>query len=568
MLDLIVPDLTFPEVKYGDRGIPWDLRVLLYRGGARSKVTHVASMINEGKLGAPKAERLDLVAKFHERIQGDLAGGGSKATAEGQLYQLRQLYHHADCTQVDLTETNLKAVYLSWVAALLQEQRLKKIKALTAYRAAATAGRLVADVLGVPTATLRRSARIRKPRESRRVLSSRGDKQNLTETMAFGHALLDIAMSLSLVAIRGQLPVSIRFRTGQVIDEWAGLRIHAANTPSATTHPERERGRETRLTSFSLRTRFPLVNLRVEAELLIFIAQTGMNLAQAAALKMGEFSYQSHHGGYLVRRQYKARRKGEVEFEIFSEYRLAFEDYLSWRNALIPNDPEGFLFPAVEPSGTCRRHACEFKRIRMKCAQIGIAHVCPLVLRRTRINWLLRQSKDPDLTAEMAQHNRETLLRDYEKPSHQVAMVEATRYFQQSDLSIAPPGPGACTKPEALPLPLPSISKDAPQPDCISPAGCLFCMHQRDIDSFDHVWSLSSYRYLKSLEQARYVRVPKSAAERPALLVVERITEKLAAFASSSRTRSEWTCEAQARVDEGEYHTRWAGFIQLAEMGA
>ena len=38
MLDVTIPDLTFPMVEYGKLETPWDLRVLLYKGGAKENV--------------------------------------------------------------------------------------------------------------------------------------------------------------------------------------------------------------------------------------------------------------------------------------------------------------------------------------------------------------------------------------------------------------------------------------------------------------------------------------------------------------------------------------------------
>nr|WP_325169700.1 hypothetical protein [Pseudomonas aeruginosa]UGK55780.1 Hypothetical protein [Pseudomonas aeruginosa] len=39
----------------------------------------------------------------------------------------------------------------------------------------------------------------------------------------------------------------------------------------------------------TLRTRFPIVNLRIESELLMFIAQTGLNLQQAHTCGLSSF---------------------------------------------------------------------------------------------------------------------------------------------------------------------------------------------------------------------------------------------------------------------------------------
>ena len=114
------------------------------------------------------------------------------------------------------------------------------------------------------------------------------------------------------------------------------------------------------------------------------------------------------------------------------------------------------------------------------------------------------------------------------------------------------------------------MPRNAPQPDCVNAAGCLFCTQHRDIESEDHVWSLSSLRYLKSLELARY-RPPSSgkrpAPVHPALLVINRLTAKLHFFEESSEVRRLWVEEARARISEGDYHPAWDGFIRLAELG-
>jgi len=83
------------------------------------------------------------------------------------------------------------------------------------------------------------------------------------------------------------LPVKIRFRDGRVLEQWSGLMRPASlavlqpgyknitNTTSVLRlRAEWEADR-------TQRTRYPLVNRRITAELLVFIAQTGMNLSQA-----------------------------------------------------------------------------------------------------------------------------------------------------------------------------------------------------------------------------------------------------------------------------------------------
>ena len=71
-------DLTFPMLEYGATETPWDLRPLLFRGGAAAKVKHVGRQIAQGELGSPLPERFELVTQLHEHMTDDLAGGGSR----------------------------------------------------------------------------------------------------------------------------------------------------------------------------------------------------------------------------------------------------------------------------------------------------------------------------------------------------------------------------------------------------------------------------------------------------------------------------------------------------------
>lgn len=170
------------------------------------------------------------------------------------------------------------------------------------------------------------------------------------------------------------------------------------------------------------------------------------------------------------------------------------------------------------------------------------------------------------MTAEMHSHTQETLIRNYEQPHLQVAMIEISRFHALTDPAIAPPGPGICI--EAVPKAIPGAQPESPVPDCASPAGCLFCEHQRDIDCEDHVWSLSSYRHFKSLELASYRLPAKGSEPISAMATMDRVTAKLKYFKESSKVRALWVSEALARIEEGDYHPRWDGFIQLVEARA
>lgn len=568
MPELQLPDLTFPIVKYGKQETPWDLRPLLYHGGASANVKLVAHKINKGTFGPPILGRVELVKKLQEEINGDLVGGGSRYTADNRIARLRKFFSWADENGHEPKLATVANTFRHWTDHLLQRQRVAgEISGTTAYDLALKVAKLLDKVLERRVGLIGET-RLRSQQRVKSARSTRADKQNLEETFRFGYLLLDICDAMSVESIRGPLPVKIPLRTGEVLEEWSGL------IEPDKLKPPKDRYQSNRIkllrtaweADTSLRTRHPLVNLRIMAELEIFISQTGMNLAQAQSSRNGRFHYTSHLDGYQVRR-YKNRRGGEVEFDIYGEYKVIFERYIDWRDMMFPDDPEGLLFPLVRTKGGSNDAAPQFKRLRTICKNLGIRFFGPRELRSTRVNWLLRRSQDPEMTAEMAQHTKETLLRTYQEPNLQVAMVEIARFHNHSDPALSPPGPGWCISP--TPDAIPNIPKDATLPNCASAAGCLFCTQQRDIDSEDHVWSLATYRYLKSVELVKY-RPPElgisAPLSQPAAAAVDRLTAKLKFFETSSDVRGLWVREALSLVEEGDYHPAWDGFIQLQEL--
>lgn len=565
-------DLTFPGIEYTVNETPWNLAPLLYRGGAAVYVSKAAATVASGQLGAAISDRLPLLERLHDDLSGTIAGGGSRASVKATIYALRQFYSWADmvgrCPRLDTVEQD----FVAYSEHLLHRARVVgDLKEDGAYEYAVEVARILSSVLDLKIGLLART-RISRPKLQKAVLGTRADKQNLEQTFAFGAALLDISDALTVERIRGSLPVNITFRSGETLEEWCLLdppdrvKVLDPEYPRASERRKALKRRAAWESDVSARTRFSVINLRIEAELLIFIAQTGMNLTQAQRLKAGSFRYQSHNDGLKVYRVYKGRRGGEVEFEIYSEYRTIFERYLTWRKDVFPADDDGLLFPFVVVPGRSRspHQLCSFQAVEKKCKQLGIGFFRPRSLRKTRVNWLLRRSRDVEQTAEMAQHSQETLLRAYAQPHHQIAAAEISRFHQKTDPNIAMPGSGVCV--DQSPSPVPDAPPEAPAPDCTGPAGCLFCVHQRDIDSQDHTWSLTTYRHFKSLELARYRPPAGGSAPHPAMASIDRITAKLTHLGASSEVRASWVREAAARVDEGDYHPKWDGFIQLMEM--
>ncbi|MDC8774047.1 site-specific integrase [Roseateles albus] len=567
MLDVHLPDLSFPGVEFGPLETPWDLRPWLYKGGAHAPVREVASLIEVGKLGRPMVERIELVRLIRESLLNYLEGGGQRATIQGHLDALKPFFNWADKTIGQaLSLANVEQNYRHWCDTLLHRVRVgRDIKEKTIHGYGSKVGWVLDKVLerGSP---LIKTTRLKAPKNSSRALSPNADKQNLEETFAFGHVLLDLADGLSVDAIWAPLPLKIPLRNGKSLELWSGLKRPEKLKPPNPRNPAQARysaklavqNRAAWEAEKSYRTRYPLINLRIMAEMFILMGQPSLNLAQTHQLRMDQWRFKPSSQGYEIR-TYKHRRWGPVVFEIYSEYRAVFDRYLQWRKAIFPDDPDGLLFPLLGrgKSSVQRRLDAppDFSTLRKACKRAGIAFVGPQALRSTNVNWMLRRTADPDLTADEKQHAKQTLIGVYEKPSLQRAMVQILVFWAKHDPALQAPGPGSCAG--SSPEPVANIPPLATQPDCTTPTGCLFCAHQRDIDSLDHVWSLASFRLLKSFELRA-----QSKAEHPSELAIERITAKLNFIQAISPDRAEWVTEALLRLEEGRYHPAWSGLIE------
>lgn len=573
MLDMAIPDLSFPMVKYGKLETPWDLRVLLYKGGAKANPRAVFNQIAAGQLGQRLIDRIALVKRIHEVMTAKLVGGGSRRTAFSYIRSLRRFFAWADDGEALVSLETVEDVYRLWCDYLLGRVRIQTITNVTAYNYGLTVASVLDDVLE-RSQPLIQTTRLQRKKRSERAVSVAADKQNLADTFAFGHFCLDIIQSLTLEAIYGSLPAKIQLRDGRTLEQWSKLR-DPANVDALQAGYKHKLNTRIVLqmradweADRTLRTRYPLVNLRILAELLVFIAQTGMNLSQAHNLRRTQFSYKGTIDGYEVR-EYKHRRGGEVLFEIFAEYKAVFNAYLAWRD-LIFSTTTDLLFPFVRAGGGTASLPPDFKHFRHEiCKPMGVPFIGPQLLRNTRVNWLLRQSRNPELTAEQAQHTQQTLLRIYEKPSLQVAQAEIIQFWQKNDPRLGGdpvpcPAPGVC---DGVAKPLPDLPPEAPEPDCSHPTGCLFCEHHRDIDTEDYVWSTASMRHLQTLILAKFGHAVKGKADpaRPVELTLEVLTAKLGWFRDSNAKRRAWVEEATDKIAEGDFHGHWRYLIESAE---
>jgi len=262
---------------------------------------------------------------------------------------------------------------------------------------------------------------------------------------------------------------------------------------------------------------------------------------------------------------YKGRRSGDAIFRCYKAYKDHFQRYLTWLDKTGLSEIDGRLFPQQSRSMiTVKGQKVRFYTTKTLFEKVEIPFINPQEIRKTRVNWLLRRSHNLELTADQMAHDKEVLLRDYEKPHHQSASAEIIQFHKATDPVIASPGPGNCVDGSHNPTPISGIAHEAPKPDCISPEGCLFCTKHRDVMSADYCWKLASHARIKRLETDLY-KSPQKGAEHPAYRVIERITAKLDAISAGSAVRATWVQDAIDAVRSGRYHPHWDGHIKLLE---
>jgi len=509
------------------------------------------ALIQKGELGVPDMCRLPVLTALHEVVEAELERGVSHHTIDGILEKIARFISWVDAQGAALNMQTLRGLYLGWCGHMVHRYKIAKtVSHESAYYEVAAPAKIIGLALGFisgePGRTILKHSTMVAPRRRRKVVGAKAAKQKMEDLYAFGHALLDLCNGLSIDMMCGRMPAKLPLRNGKTITIKAGSKY-----PQAPCEKDR-----------LIEKRPSAINLRIETEMLIFISQTGMNLSQVESLQHSQFRYQTDGDELNVFRTYKGRRGGEVIFRCFREYRRHLERYLDWLEEVGLRGKDTRMFPYLRRRGSFSGLALH--ATKKLFAETGVPHVMPRELRKARVNWLLRRSRDPALTAEQAAHTKETLLRDYEEPHHQSASVELARFHRATDPTLEAPGSGKCVREKLGPRMVEDAPANAPEPDCISPEGCLFCVHQRDVESADYCWKLASHAELKKLELAKY-RPPKGEKEHPAQAAIDRIGMKLEAIAKGSQVRCQWVRDARDSVRSGIFHPVWDGHIRLAE---
>ncbi len=561
-------DLSLPGLDSSKPGIPSTLSLLLYRGGASLHVGRPKEY-EAWRRGRAILARLPFLTRLHDVFEARVAAGEALLTTKGCLRTVRVFYRWAELRSIALTHDRIEIAYTAWCDSLLVDVRSGKITLRTACDAATQAGGIFAMALRREN-SLYRSTQLHSvaSRERSAPLSKATQLPSDAEVHQFISVMRDICNSLDVSTMFQPLPVILRFDGGLTFEHWSGLtpRIRLRMLDADPYH--RDLWLKSRVASendISLSRRYPLFNLRLYAELLIFISQTGINLNQALSLNRGNYNFRKYLDGYRVSRIYKNRRHGQVEFYIYSEYRTYFEKYLKWLSNTSFQISDKRLFPFFFPRHTPPIHIPTFISIKDICKHVGASFIPARLLRKIRLNWLFEKTNNSILTAEIGQHSVDTLHRHYISINTEKVSREICLFHRTIEPNIRAAGPGICSnlhQPQKLVV----SPVFAPDPDCVSPSGCLFCQHQRDIDSQDHVWCLATLRHLKSIELAANSLQLPDPRTHPAAAVIDILSHKLDHFRSLGSRRALWVQEALDRVEEGRFHPMWDGFIRFAEI--
>lgn len=268
-------DLTFPAIPVGAKQTPPNLRRLLYKGGAATRADQVDELIQKGLLGDVQPDRIELLRLAHEFLNGDLAGGGSAETTRKQIVSLTAFFNWTDSSGIAMSLSTVEKAYIDWSEYLLHRLRVtKEINHITAYSEARLVGQIIDGVLGRVKPIIR-AIRLKKPTGRKTPQGTKTDKQNFHETFAFGRLLQDICDGIPLSVTRGVPRCCIRLTQGGQLEYPAQCRKSSPEGGWSTYSIRKSR----RKTDGSQHQRFrrDIINLRIQAELLMFIGQTGMN---------------------------------------------------------------------------------------------------------------------------------------------------------------------------------------------------------------------------------------------------------------------------------------------------
>lgn len=535
----------------------FDLTRCLFSSGSFIGAKEFSNKFKQGLNEVPNHNRYELIESIIEAIETRLTMGGSLKTTTGSIHAITGFFQFLETKKLSFSLKDLKSNYFEYCEYLFQtsSQKNARISNDTAYQYAASLSSLFGKVLGIPVqGSLVKQTRLSQKKKRKKAVSKDSEKQNLEDTFVLGAFLNELIQAIDSESVLGPQPIVKKIESNSVKCEFISI-------SKGDSHAIKKELLTKSVSKIQQGGRWALFNLRMQAEIMMFAAQTGMNPSQIYSLKRQQLDFKPLGEDYEVR-SYKNRKGGQVLFKVFKSYKSMLQKHFEFIDEFASDS--NLLFPYFKQSGKgFREFYGNFGMLKDTLNEHNIPWIPPSRLRNTRTNWLLRRSGDEGLTSKIAQHTQKTLRDKYELPSQQRAMVEITQFWNKHDSIEQTKLKKSVIASECngIPEPILGIPEDVVEPNCINPSGCLWCKHHRDLDNFDYIWSLTSMRYLKTIEAALTFKKD----ETPADLSIQRLTQKLDWYSKSSKKRNEWVEEAELRIEEGSYHPSWSSIIEFLE---
>lgn len=542
----------FHQIPYTAREVPLTLQPLLWEGGAACDMRIFWKKVIDNKLGAMHESRVTLIRTIYNLLSDIVVAGGSRETLKTGVNHVRSFYKCADLYRMHPTAETALVVYCKWVKDLYERRKIDNTNGSEAgiYGAASFMASLLGEATELGRDTFVVTSGLQPPRKSSAALGAKVDRQNFSQTKKFAEVLIDIINSISNDRCLGALPLKITFRSGLSVEHYAAAKRNAS-VPAAGSNI---------LLDTSPSIRYPVFNIRIEAEMLLFMSQTSMNLSEASKLKLQDFRFKEE-GAFTQVYAYKGRKKGEVIFTIFKEYKPFFLNYLAFRRLINSEANSSLLFGRFPQPGNPVSRNPNPRSLIMFLKRMGVPHRPASEFRKTRQNWLARKSGNPEMASEMAQHDLETYARNYAKPHHQTAATEFAGFYARLAENRKAALGGGCV--EVNPIPIASTPLEINIPDCINPALCLFCVNYKGQITYDYIWALLTFGRLKMYEDLCHRKGQAGGITENS--IVKRVREIAKQFSEVNAKCSGWYLKADGKVRAGEYHPRWAGFFDIID---
>lgn len=535
-----------------------DLSRWLIKGGAATDSRWFYRDATANTWQSTIKDRLHFVEAARDHFDHELTRGTAEASVSTYINDFNVFMKWVDEKNIHLSmdDKTLETAYLAYDEHCYSRAWTKKeIAQITAYKAVFNVGQSLSKLMERPAHTQLKyqSRTIKAYKAPRKTSVSRAaEKQHLGDSQLLGYYCVDIADAITIESAYGQLPITTNTLkpdgSKQAIEMPWGLVKLLKHDSKHTSHRAIALCKPTNCIDMF---RGSLIRIRLLAELVIFVYQTGMSVSQVLQIERKGFSYKLQGNNDWLVTCHKGRKQGPVSFTIYKEYRARFKRLIKFVDHFCPEDYQ--LFPLSYKSSK-NRGSVHYKSLTDQAKRDGIPWIPPRVTRNTRANFLDRMTGDPGLSAEMSQHTKEVFKQNYERPSQQRSMAALTIFWKKEPISLINSG---CN---AQPEPSPDKPSDVIGPNCINESGCLWCKSHRDIYSEDYVWSLASFRHLKLIEAAQPIK-----REIPADLVIERLSNKLEAFKKRSEQSQKWVEEAIMRIEESFYHPTWKNIINFWE---